>query len=63
MEFSCDTCHEQVHADEAFFRSVNLRPVAWCRACWFARHDLPIPSQRQAPDAERRPRRSILQRR
>jgi len=63
MDFSCDTCHAAVSLDEGFFRSVNLRPVAWCRSCWFARHDLPVPAQRVAPEAEQRPRRSFLFRR
>ena len=52
MRFSCDTCQRPVSADEAFFRSVNLRPVAWCRPCWFARRGLPLPAQRQAPAEE-----------
>jgi hypothetical protein len=52
MMYTCDTCLCPVSADEGFFRSVNLRPVAWCRPCWFARHDLPVPTQRQAPAEE-----------
>ncbi len=66
MEFTCDVCHCPVGLDEGFFRSVNLRPVAWCRACWLARHsELGIPQQRQAPDEERlrEPARERAQRR
>ena len=56
MLYSCDTCRRPVALDEGFFRSVNLRPVAWCRACWFAKKGLPIPAQRRVPDAEDTPR-------
>jgi hypothetical protein len=65
MRFSCDTCQRPVSADEAFFRSVNLRPVAWCRECWFAKQG--IPAQRTAAEDEttapRRRRRLVLIRR
>ena len=53
MVYSCDTCHSPVNLDEGFFRSINLRTVAWCRPCWLARHsELPIPAQRQSSDTE-----------
>jgi hypothetical protein len=52
MIFTCDTCQCPVTLDEGFFRSVSLRPVAWCRPCWFARRGLPLPTQRQAPADE-----------
>jgi len=57
MRFSCDTCQRPVSADEAFFRSVNLRPVAWCRECWFAKQGIPIPAQRTTVEEESAPRR------
>ena len=67
MRFSCDTCQRPVSADEAFFRSVNLRPVAWCRECWFAKQGIPIPAQRTAAEDQttvpRRRRRLVLIRR
>ena len=51
MIYTCDTCQCVVSPDEGFFRSVNLRTVAWCRPCWLARHaDLPIPAQRESPE-------------
>jgi hypothetical protein len=54
MLYSCDTCHRPLEFDEGFFRSINLRTVAWCRDCWVARHaDLGIPAQRQAPEEDR----------
>ena len=56
MLYSCDSCRCPVALDEGFFRSVNLRPVAWCRPCWFAKQGLPIPAQREAPDQESAPR-------
>ncbi len=56
MLYSCDTCRRPVALDEGFFRSVNLRPVAWCRPCWFAKKGLPLPAQRRAPDEENAPR-------
>jgi hypothetical protein len=60
MRYSCDTCQCPVTQDDGFFRSVNLRTVAWCRACWVARHPgLGVPAQRQAPEAESRPRRWV----
>ena len=67
MVYTCDTCQCVVSLDEGFFRSVNLRTVAWCRPCWLARHaDLGIPAQRrppeQAPAAERAERRWLLRR-
>jgi hypothetical protein len=48
-----------VPLDAAFVRSVNLRPVAWCRSCWFAKHGITpsIPEQRQPPAATRARRR------
>jgi hypothetical protein len=64
--YSCDTCRTRVTSDEAFIRSVNLRTVAWCRACWLSRHsELSIPLQREASSApgRRAPRRRLLGRR
>jgi hypothetical protein len=53
MLYTCDTCHCPVSLDEGFFRSVNLRTVAWCRDCWLARHtELGIPGQRQGSDPQ-----------
>ena len=53
ISYTCDTCQRSVELDNAFLRSVNLRTVAWCRDCWFAKHDGLIPQQRQAPQADR----------
>jgi hypothetical protein len=53
MVHTCDACQCVVSPDEGFFRSVNLRTVAWCRPCWLARHThLGIPAQRRPPDQE-----------
>jgi hypothetical protein len=59
LTYTCDTCQDCVTADAAFVRSINLRTVAWCRACWAARHpELPmIPVQRQPSSEQPAPRR------
>jgi hypothetical protein len=55
MTYTCDSCHQTVSLDGGFFRSVNLRTVAWCRDCWFAKHaDLRVPQQRQAEETSSR---------
>ena len=60
--YTCDDCHRAVALDGAFLRSVNLRTVAWCRDCWFAKHTDLIPQQRQAPQSDRTSRRRFTRR-
>jgi hypothetical protein len=52
ISHTCEDCHRTV-TDGAFLRSVNLRTVAWCRECWFAKRTDLIPQQRQPSQSER----------
>jgi hypothetical protein len=63
ISYICDTCQRPVEFENAFLRSVNLRTVAWCRACWFARHSDLIPQQRQGSTSPERTSRWRLTRR
>lgn len=48
--YTCDTCGEQVPRPEAAIRSVALRQVHYCRACFAEIMELVVPPQRESAE-------------